>query len=108
MTMSELTGGLRHLIEEQVDAFLKDPDAFSNLKNTLINMDIQPGLETTLSYITGIITGTAIGMWMVIRKKEGKPKVTDQESDAFLKEVDELLTRRATELRQHFEKEEYM
>ena len=110
MTMSELTGDLRLLIEEIIDKYLKDPNAQTDTKETLVEMGIQPNLETTLSLITGQILGVSMGMWLVKRLRDGKSINPPDEDDSniFAREAVELITRRAMELRQHFVKEEYM
>lgn len=107
--MSELTGDIRLFIETQIDILFKDPNSLTNTNRALTTMGIQPNLETTLSLITGIMLGSALGMWLVKRSKEGKSaKPSEQELKTFTNEVGELLARRAMELRLHFSKSKYL
>ena len=107
--MSEPDGNIRLLIEKIIDNLIQKKDTQAHIQGTLIIMGIEPNLETTLSYITGTVLGSAVSMWSEEREKEGKPiKTQEEDFKQFRREVHELLARRAMELRQHFVKEEYM
>ena len=107
--MSGLDKDTRIFIEEAIDDALADPNIISEFKRYLLEMGIEPNLETILSYITGMIMGLAIGQLPIIRIKQGKPiKIPKDERTFFLSAASELLTRRAMELRQHLVKSEYM
>ena len=86
---------VRIFIEEVIDDMLEDPELyFESYKEGLMTLGIQPTLETVLAYISGIVTGAALGRWVMLKRRYPTPKE--------LTEMVLLLSRRAKELREEF------
>ena len=86
---------VRLAVEEIVDEILKDPKRYLDLcSSDLMEVGIQPSLETVLAFIAGMLHGIANGIYA----KKHNRIMTDEEFD----ELFDLLGRRAWELRREF------
>ena len=107
--MSKLDADIRGYIERVIDTALTEENTELDTQQALIQMGIEPNLETKLSYITGQIYGIAFGLWIAkwaIDKKTAEISVKERED--FDEAIMRLLDRRAEELRQHFIKSKYL
>lgn len=93
--MKHLDNELRMILEKQFDDVIKEPKEFEEMfRSVLRDQEIEPNLETILSFITGFLTGLIDGLYL---QKIGR---TLKGKEIF--ELNELLKRRAFELRQAF------
>jgi len=93
--MDSLNNEIRTLVEKEVDNILKKPRKMEDsIRLTLSVQGIEPNLETVLSYITGLILGRVLQVYVSIYNRE----ITHNE----MNELIQLLKRRAFELRQTF------
>ena len=115
--MSEFGENIKLYVEKCIDATLTHPGIEAEISKCLNDMGIEPNLETILSYITGTMFGSAIGLWAFCNKvDEGFVDVANErssersfvdivsersseKSSIFIQEVSELLARRTMELR---------
>jgi len=111
--VSEFGEDIKLYVEKCIDATLTHPGIEAEISKCLNDMGIEPGLETILSYITGTMFGSAIGLWAFCNKvDEGFVDVasersfvdivserSSEKSSIFIREISELLARRTMELR---------
>jgi len=87
----------RLTIEKLVDKILKEPEEFYKAGSLgLMEMGIQPSLETVLAFITGMLFGVTTETYIEKHKRFLKKKEFE--------ELFDVLTRRAWEMRQEFMK----
>jgi len=85
----------RLAVEKIVDEILKDPEvSLQAYSSGLMEVGIQPGLETILAFIAGMLYGIAGGIYA----KKYNRIMTKEEFREFF----DLLGRRAWELRREF------
>lgn len=93
--MLELDNEARVAVEKNVDAIIMDAQLMEEaFIHTLSMQGIEPNLETLLSFICGGLYGLINGIYHV---KHGRSLSSDE-----AKEVDQLIKRRAWEVRQAF------
>ena len=93
--MKGLDRDARSLVEMEIDGALKDSVNYEkNIRTVLRVQGIEPNLETVLSFITGLIWGRLIGFY--------SSKYHRHLNRGEMREVSQLLKRRAFELRQVF------
>ena len=87
--------GIRTIVEKNADSAIKKPKVAERAyANILRSQGIEPNLETVLSFLMGHLTGIVDGMY--VHKHKRLP--TSDEND----ELNQLLKRRAWEIRQAF------
>lgn len=101
--MSELDEKTRLYIEKSIDIALTDPNLEAEVKKYLLNMGIDPRLETMLSFITGTVFGSATILWAAKKKADERlAEIPIEATYTFTQNISNLLARRAMELRLHF------
>ena len=90
-----LDSDVRLAVEKNIDEILKDPEGFlKTFQMALWEMGIQPNLEAILAHITGHLIGIANGVNLIKHERLLTP--------SELKELADILRRRAWEMRQEF------
>lgn len=91
-----MDSGIRLMIEGEIDSIIKDPSKFRNL---IEGMGVETTDESLIAYISGYIAGRAVQIYLY--KGEGFD-IKDDKTIEFYKELEELIGRRAGEIRNAF------
>lgn len=88
------------MIEEMIDEFIAHPKEYVHaFNNALVDLGINPNLESILAYVTGMITGSIMA-FQHVESNDAAPIPSFAHFEYF-----PLIMRRANELRQAFSEE---
>ena len=94
--MPKLDDRVRMIIENDIDGVLEDPvENEQEFKKALAKMGIDPNLETVLSFVSGFLVGQGlINIHNTLKLKKDSEEFAEQ-----LNALEQLISRRAWELR---------
>jgi len=95
--MAKLDHEARMIIENNIDSLLENPLEYEQeFKRILADMGIEPNLETVLSFVSGFL----VGQTLINIKKQSS---LEQDSVEYFEQIgamDQIISRRAWELRE--------